>query len=164
MIDVRHLGTPGEEAEFLAAEVRRRLQQNPGTGDERSAPPQPVLIFLSAPTMLGSGKPFSLGEVHEGNVYLIRYHPSVAMQEMRDGGSGSGSGVDTMSVYDAAIGRPGRSTGLPMPSAPQGSLGDEKVVSLPEVLKPLKPRIFDVASPSQFRETLATLLEELSKM
>jgi hypothetical protein len=161
VIDVHALGNGSEESEFLAAEVRRRLQAS-SLADERSTAPRPILIVLSAPTMLGkdsSGKLPSFGEVHEGNVYLVRYRPSIALQELRDAVADS----DSSSGFDAR-GRGGPPRSLPMASAPSGPYPDEKAIPLHDVLKPLKPRIFDVSNPSQFRETLAAILEELSKM
>ena len=171
VIDVRHLGTHGEEAEFLAAEVRRRLQPDSGqdsTNDERSAEPLPVLIFLSVPAGIGTeaGKPVALGELHDASAYLVRYHPVVAIREMVDAAnetSTAGSGINSMSGNDVGLRQGlGRQT-VPMPNAPRGG-SDEKTITLQEVLRPLKPRIFDVDNPAQFREALAAILEEISRL
>ena len=161
VIDVHALGNGSEESEFLAAEVRRRLQVS-SLADERSTPPRPILIVLSASTMIGkdsSGKPVSFAEVHEGNVYLVRYRPPIAIQEMRDALADS----DSNSGYDARN-RGGPPRSLPMASAPRGPYGDEKAIPFHEVLKSLKPRIFDVANPLQFREAVAAILDEISRM
>ena len=165
VIDVRQLGTHGEEAEFLAAEVRRRLQQD-YAADERRADPLPILIFLSAPAMLGkeAGKPVPLGEFHEGSAYLVRYHPPVALQEMLNGSPASLAEVDSMPDSDVGGRRLGGAPRMPpMPNPPQGQL-NEKVIPLQEILKSLKPRIFDVNNPLQFREALAAILEDISRM
>jgi hypothetical protein len=158
VIDVHHLGTHGEEAEFVASEIRRRLQQD-SSSDERRPQPQPILIFLSTPGILGTagGKSVSLGEFHDATAYLVRYHPPVAFRQIMEAAEAN-SDNETASRRQ---GGPPRA--LPMPGTPQGE-PDEKTTTLQDVLRSLKPRIFDVNNPAQFREAVAAILEEISKM
>jgi hypothetical protein len=115
------------------------------------------LIFLGTPGSLGTaaGKNVSLGELHEANAYLVRYHPPVALRQM----------METAEANADSDGRRrrGASQALPMPDAPRGE-PDEKTTAFQDVLRALKPRIFDVDNPAQFREALAAILEDISKM
>ncbi len=174
VIDVRNLGTTREEAEFLAAEARGKLAENPGGSDERRSEPLPILIVLSVPAMLGgevSGTPVSSAEIHEHNVYLLRYHPPITRKLARPPAMGPININDAaIPDYDisggraaAAMGGPPRMRQGPAPM-PQGPFAAEKAISLQEVLKSLKPRIFDLQSPLQFREALAAILEEISRI
>jgi hypothetical protein len=171
VINVRHLGTTGEEAEFLAAEVRRRLQRDDSGADERRSAPLPILIILSTPATIGrdaANKPASFDETHDGSVYLLRYHPPIKRMPPPGGGPISIAELDSIPDYDITgsqiSGLPRFGRGTPTPKPPQGPISDEKTTSLQEILKSLKPRILDVETPLQFREALAAILEDLSRM
>jgi hypothetical protein len=180
-IDVRALQTGGQEADFVVTEMRRRLQNNFASGDERRSEPAPVLIVLTTPAVFGrdaEGLSGSLEDIHEANVFLVDYHPTFPrmMMPVRGRGMpGSYPGMpgpplnDNLPDYDVTNRMPRRypPAMTPLPPAPtprQASSPTMQMETISELMRPLKPRIFTVENPWQFRVALAAILEDIARM
>jgi len=146
VIDVHSLEKRKQDAQFFLTQVRKRI----GADDRNPAPgsPLPILIVLSAPMAFGSGEdlhPIELGSRPEAEVFYIRYHPAPVRP-----------------VYDPyGGGRRGRR--MPMGQPGRERAGREPVDSLEQTLKGLKPHLFDVSTPEEFRKALGQLLGEISQ-
>jgi hypothetical protein len=139
VIDVHSLENRGQNAQFFVTEVSRRI----AAGGE----PARILIVLSGPVVFDRGE--NLHPIHVTNdlncrVFYIRYH-SRPMRAL------SGS-------------LPPRSATGRHSIPPTRAAGGAEMDSLEQTLKPLKPRLFDVYSPEQFRKALGSLLDEISRM
>ena len=147
VIDVHSLENRGQNAQFFLTEVSRRIA--PG-GDASAKPPaQPVciLIVLSGPVVFDRGEDLHPIQPTNGlncRVFYVRYYS-----------------------------RPMRPPSAPLPPRsasgrrsipPTRSASGAEVDYLEQTLKPLKPRLFDVYSPEQFRKMLGALLDEISRI
>ena len=131
MIDVHSLENRGQNAQFFVTEVSRRI----ATG---------VLIVLSSPVAFDHGEdlhPIQLANGVNCRVFYIRYHS----RQMR---------------LPSAPLVPGPASGRRHMPSTYSAAGAE-LDSLEQTLKPLKPRLFDVYSPEQFRKALGALLDEI---
>jgi hypothetical protein len=139
VIDVHSLENRGQNAQFFVTEVSRRI----AAGGE----PVCILIVLSPPVVFDHGE--NLHPIHTSNdlncqAFYIRY-------------------------YSRSMGPP---SAPPLPRSPSRrhsippthSVSGADLDSLEQTLKPLKPRLFDVYSPEQFRKALGALLDEISRI
>jgi hypothetical protein len=137
IIDVKSLEQRQFSAEFFLDEIRRRIG-----AAKRSAPRRTqVVIVLSSAVQFASGQelhPIALDGPTDARVFYIRYQPP---PQISFGSVGAG-----------ARARPVVRTGY------------VAVDHLEPLLKPLEPRLFEVATPEQFRRTLATILAEIAKL
>ncbi len=139
VIDVHSLENRGQNAQFFVTEVSRRIAVG---GDA-----VPILIVLSGPALFDRGE--NLHPIHITNdlncrVFYIRYHSRSMMPPAAPLSPRSASGRHSM--------------------PPTRSASAAELDSLEQTLKPLKPRLFDVYSPEQFRKTLGALLDEISRL
>jgi hypothetical protein len=142
VIDVKALENRKFSANFFIKEVAKRIERKAGD------PPR-VVIVLSSPVAFESGverHPIEAeadGDVH---VFYIRYHPYMASIKLAP---------PTRPVY----GRRGAfDSDVVMQPAPPGSQDDH----LAALLKGIKPELFDVNTPEQFRKALANIISEVS--
>lgn len=148
-IDVHALENHEQNAQFLVAEVRKRLESTETNGDvplglEEDS--KKVLIVLSGPMAFSKGqdlRPIEAAPEPATRVFYLRYFPP------RPG----------LVAGPPSIGR--RGIGPPMPVPPRGPSTED---SLARTLKPLAPRVFDVATPLEFRSALAAIIGEISGM
>jgi hypothetical protein len=139
VIDVHSLENRGQNAQFFVTEVSRRI----AAGGE----PVRILIVLSPPMVFDHGEdlhPIQLTNGVNCRVFYIRYHS----RQMRP--------PSATFLPRSASGR--------HPIPPIHSSSGAELDSLEQTLKPLKPRLFDVYSPEQFRKALGAVLDEISRM
>jgi hypothetical protein len=144
---VRSLAHREQNAQFFVEQVRQRLAD--GKGEAAAEEPFRVLIVLSGPTTFNSGedmRPIEAGGKKNAKIYYIRYH----LPPER---------VALPSMLDPAVVRGRRNVPAMVPPA-----AVEPFDSLGSLLKPVQPRVFEVYTPEQFRKTLGTLLEEISRV
>ena len=184
VIDVHSLSNRGKSVDFFLSEINRRMETGakwraeghrdpPGqppdkdsSGHSNTASREPVsaVIVLSSPMMFPKGTdlhPIQSEENADCPVFYIRYHTPLERR------------VVSYLLPSAPVpqrttaGRSGRAT-------PQETMGPTTVTSvepfspeeadaLENTLKPLRPRLFDVATPEQFRKALAEILEEIGR-
>jgi hypothetical protein len=155
MIDAEALKHHEESAQFFADEVARRL-----------APPSPVRVAI----VVSPSVEFTAGQV-PASVHL-QHDPDLHVFYIR-------LASVRMDAPFAALTPPvGRRAGepAPIPGAPAGSPGatgdrwdaNEMPVrvtitndQLARALKPLEPRVFDVATPGEIRKALGAMLREI---
>jgi hypothetical protein len=175
VVDVHNFGARIVDQQFLAEEVRRRIADHSDDGDASVAehPIQRRVIVI----LLGihseylkrlQSKTNILDQIPE-RVYLIQNYPPLGEERFQQ----VPDGMDTVGLRQPGQCPPetlGNCVGAPMSPqpAPRGGApwdargqGD---MSLQEVLSALKPRNFNVKSPFQFREALAAILDEISRM
>jgi hypothetical protein len=144
-IDVHALENHEQNAQFFVSEVRKRLESTESNGD--SAEPARVLIVLSGPMAFPRGQdltPIEATPEPGTRVFYIRYLPPVPGLSM------------TMPGYG------GRNV-RPSPPMMYGR-GQSTEDSLARTLKPLAPRIFNVTTPLEFRNALAAIISEISRL
>jgi len=149
VIDVGSLKNRGHGLDFFRAQVRRSLGD--GKDATASATQQRVLIVLTPPYSASGedARPIELETPSHARVYYLRRHSLPPVQPINQ-------------AFDE--GRYSRSRRLDSPiTAARGGYA-EPVDSLERVLKPLKPRTFDIYTPDDLRKALASILEETSKM
>lgn len=155
VIDVHALENRTQNAEFFLSQIKRRLEVAISGPRQRAAEPLHALIVLSAPMELAHGTdlhPVQPNDSRGWSVYYIRYHSPLA------------SSMLERLFASMSPAQPVRRVGSP-PMPPVRRLPAEPPTdSLENLLKPLHPRLFDVANPEQFRKALATLLAEISRM
>lgn len=141
-IDVRALEKRALSARFFLEQVRKHIAVEPVPED-----PPKVLIVLSGPLELSRQESQSIFEnVKPGTrVFFIRYHsplprPPFLMPRM-----------DRFSRRSGQV-------------APEVVAAMEPYDSLGSLLKPLRPKSFDVYDAEQFRKALAAILTELAKL
>jgi len=182
VIDVHSLSTRGKSVDFFLSEVSRRIQagakwradvagpQNPRTDvsgeDSNSKPRGPlhVVIVLSSPMMFAKGTdlhPIQLDDNPDCPVFYIRYHTPLERRVV----SYLLPGAPV--TQRPAGGRNGRAP-APESTAPTTvtsvePFSPEEGDALENTLKPLRPKLFDVATPEQFRKALAEILEEIGR-
>jgi hypothetical protein len=143
IIDVKSLENRKFAANFFVKEVGQRIAK--GAND-----PQRVVVVLSSPVAFESGVERHLIEAEPSSdvhVYYVRYHPytnSLAMASpMRPP-------MGRRDPFGDVVFRP----------APAGSQDDQ----LAGLLKPVRPELFDVNNPEQFRKALAAILEDIGRL
>jgi hypothetical protein len=135
VIDVKSLEKRHRSAEFFLDVIRRRIAR------VSAQPGSQVVIVLSSSIQFVSGQelnPIALDGPTNAKVFYIRYQPPPQIYF----GPGGGQRV-----------RP--------PAARAGIAGIDQLEPL---LKPLDPRLFEVATPEQFRKALAVVLAEIAKL
>jgi hypothetical protein len=139
-IDVHSLSERHHDAQFFVSQVRSMIRAS-----EKSC----VLVVLTTPVAFDSGEdlePISLEALPACSVFYIRYHELVAKLapfDPRMGGRGMG----------------GR-RGAPIRNRPPQEVIDQ----LEATLKPLGPKVFDVASPEQVTKALGEIARSLVAM
>lgn len=142
VIDVHSLENRGQNVQFFLTEVGRRI----AAGGDAPAPVC-ILIVLSGPVVFDRGEdlhPIQSANSLNCRVFYIRY-------------------------YSRPM-RPPSAPLLPSSSSGRRSIPSTRSASgaetdyLEQTLKPLKPRLFEVYSPEQFRKMLGSLLDEISRM
>jgi hypothetical protein len=140
VIDVHALENRRQNAQFFLAQVRRRID----AGDRF-----PILIVLSGPMAFSSGadlQPIELGAKPEAEVFYIRYHS-----------------IPPLQITDPfAEGLRHRRSGISQTG--RAAISYEPLDSLERTLKPLQPHLFDVETPEQFRKTLRSIFDEISRL
>ena len=145
VIDVQALADRRKIADFFLTQVGQRV--------ESTAPGDPflVLIILSPPMTLSKDvalHPIQMSEAPNTLIFYVRYgFPSRGM-----GRAGSPPMI-------GRGGRPGMIEPMDIPM-PRPSLADD---DLERTLKPLKPRLFDVSFPMDFRRALSTMLSTITR-
>ncbi|MEQ1946145.1 MAG: hypothetical protein ABL995_03085 [Bryobacteraceae bacterium] len=147
VIDVETLRDPGRDIEFFREQIRNVLDTPEGTSEA----PQKVVIVLSPPFSSSgeNAKPIELESPTNARVYYLRRHvlpqlsmPGPVFVEQR---LGRGRRVD--------------------PAAMNTRMGyAEPYDTLDKVLKPLRPRIFDIYTPEDLRKAMASIAEETGRM
>ena len=143
-IDVHALENHEQNAQFFVSEVRKRL--------ESTESPARVLIVLSGPMAFPKGQdltPIEATPEPGVRVFYVRYNAP------------SPTGAAGVEVYRSQMGggrRAPPSPGMPIPRG--GPMED----SLARTLKPLAPKIFDVTTPMEFRNALAAIMSEISRL
>jgi hypothetical protein len=137
-IDVKSLEQRQFSAEFFLDEIRRRIGPAKRTAPRRT----PVLIVLSSAVRFAPGQelhPIALDGPTDAKVFYIRYQPPPQIVFGPPGGGGRRARTPIRTGYST-------------------------VDQLEPLLKPLEPRLFEVATPEQFRKALATILGEIAKL
>lgn len=150
IVDIKDLEIRHQRPQFFAGEVMQRLAGAHAavgeSGGERDEPR--AVIVLTSPVTFDDGADLRPVEAvaHSGaKVFYLRYQP-----------------FPTATLSGGRRPGPRRSPdGMFLP--PRASFGPawDQLVS---VLKPTDPKIFDIASPEQFRKALAAVLAEIAKM
>ena len=147
IIDVGSLKDRGHNTEFLSAQIRKALD----TGESGPDSPQQVVIILSPPFSSAgdSPKPIELETPTNARVYYLRRH---VLPPMSPPGP----------IFSEQ--RMGRSRRVDPPVLATRAGYAEPYDSLDKVLKPLKPKTFDIYTPEDLRKAVASILQETSKM
>jgi hypothetical protein len=144
-IDLRSLEHRQQNAQFFVSEIRRRVLVGEG------AEPLRVLIVLSGTMAFDKADLTPIQAAPDPNckVYYIRYR-SIAHLPSRLGPF----------VPTAESTRP--------PARPRGPAFQDSVLQprddLFGLIKPLDPRLFDVADPAEFRNALANIMNEIARL
>src|SRR5262249_52613593 len=120
--------------QFFVEQVRERLKS------------QSALIILSSPMAFSQGddrRPIQVEGTTLAKVFYFRFHPPTMVRRDLTGGF-----------------RPARPRAL---NEPAGLLVQDPPDSLEPLLKPIRPRVFEVYNPEQFRKALAELMKELAQ-
>lgn len=148
-IDVKSLADRQHNGAFFVTEVGRKLAAD--TADGKAAR---VVIVLSGPMIFDTDQDLSGTELKPSpgsRVFYIRIH-NVPLSRAR-------LGTDLMG--HRSPGRIPDQSGMPtnveLPNRPF-------VDQLEPMLKPIEPRVFDVATAEQFRKALATIMSEISNL
>jgi hypothetical protein len=147
-IDVHALENRQQNAQFFLTQVRERIDVvTPKAGLTETLP---ILIVLSGPMAFDSGDnlhPLEIDHNPDAKVFYVRYH-STGLPPANPFLAGPRLGGRTPLS---------RSNGIPQKmSEPQ----DE----LERTLKALRPRLFDVYTPEQFRKALRNIIDEISQL
>jgi hypothetical protein len=140
-IDVHSLTERHHDAQFFVSQVRTLL---------RASEKQPcVLVVLTNPVAFESGEdlePVSREALPACSVFYIRYHEPVAR----------------VSPFDQQMGGRGRGSrrGGPIRNRPPQEVVDQ----LEATLKPLGPKVFDVATPEEMTKALGEIEKSLLAM
>ncbi len=141
VIDVGSLQNRGRNADFFVNQVSRRV--------EASEDPPLALIVLSAPEYFEFKEELhAIAPKRAPNcrVFYLRYH-ALRIRPFPRG------------IPPRPRGR-GRDAEIVIP----GRYGRLDIDNLASTLDPLKPRMFDVYTPEDFRKALAAILEEISRL
>jgi hypothetical protein len=154
-IDVHALENHEQNAQFFVSEVRKRLESTESNGDVPlglSADPARVLIVLSGPMAFPKGQDLRPIEAPDpgARVFYVRYYPPRPA---------------IFSGLPSQQGGPGRrGAASPPPGYGGPNRGASLEDSLGRTLKPLGPRTFEVTTPTEFRNALAAIMSEVSRM
>jgi hypothetical protein len=133
-IDVHSLTERHHDAQFFVSQVRNLL---------RASEKEPcVLVVLTTPVAFESGEdlePISMEALPACSVFYIRYHEP----------------AQTVPQFDPEMGRGRSRRGGPMRNRPLQEVVDQ----LEATLKPLRPKVFDVAMP----EEVSKILDEIER-
>jgi hypothetical protein len=137
-IDVRALEHREQNAQFFVAQIRERVL---APAAPESGKPLRIGIVISGPMGFESGEdlhPITLDNKAEYRIYYFRHHmlPPPQLPMLR-----------------------ARRNLPPLPPRIQ-----EPLDVLVNLIKPLRPRVFDVYNPEQFRKALGAMLEEISHL
>ena len=136
-IDVRALEHREQNAQFFVEQIRQRIL-DPAASAEPSAAPLRVAIVLSGPMGFDSGedtRPIALEGAPECKIYYFRHHLIPPPQ---------------LPLLRARRNLPAR---IPEP-----------LDALVNLIKPLRPRVFDIYNPDQFRKALGAMLEDIARL
>jgi hypothetical protein len=139
IIDIKSLENRKFSADFFLSEISRRI-------DQKDASTSRALIVLSSAVTFEPGQemhPIEAGRRADCRVFYIRYLPLPPVM-FRPGGRSRGAG--------------------PIGGFPAHAAFAPQFDELAPLLKPLDPRVFDVATPEQFRKAVAAILAEIEKM
>ncbi len=150
------------------SEISSRRAPEAAVLDDSSAKPRGplhVVIVLSSPMMFAKGTdlhPIQLDDSPDYPVFYIRYHTPLERRVVS-------YLMPTAPVAQrAAVGRGGRAaapeSATPTTVTAVDPFSPEEADALENTLKPLRPRLFDVASPEQFRKALAAIIEEIGRL
>jgi hypothetical protein len=150
VIDAGSLRNRGQSARYFVEQVRKRIPTKEAALEAANEPPR-VLIVLSAPMSFDRGEdksPIEGGMAPNSKMYYIRQHvmpprtPAALVEDSR---------------------YPRRPSAFP-PIVPARTVYQESVDELLGTVKAVKPRVFDVYTPEDFRKALAAILEEVGRM
>jgi hypothetical protein len=149
IIDVGSLKNRGHGVEFFDRQVRRGI----GDGEESASAgnPQRVLIVLTPPFSFGSGeevRPIELETPTNARVYYLRRHSLPPVPPVGP-------------IYDDR--RYNRNRRIDMPIPARGGYA-EPLDSLDRILKPLKPKTFDIYTAEDLRKALASIIEDINRL
>ena len=146
-VDARSLGNRRQMAQFFVHEVSRRISD---ASESRGSPrPLRILIVLSGPMAFSSQAdlhPIEARSDPDFRVYYIRCQPTILRY--------------IPPALTSGRGRRGLATGRP---ASGTVFQADQMDSLENMIKPLKPRVFEVRSPHEFRNALGTMIQEISR-
>lgn len=136
-IDVRALANREQNAQFFVEQIRERILKPAAV---ESGKPLRIGIVLSGPMGFESEEdqsPIVFDQPAEYKIYVFRHHmlPPPQLPLLR-----------------------GRRV---IPLSPRFQ---EPLDSLVSLIKPLRPRVFDIYNPAQFRKALAAMLDEISHL
>lgn len=137
-IDVRSLEHREQNAQFFVEQIRERILAPTATGGDLAAGRPRVGIVLSGPMGFESGedtRPIPVEGSPECKMFYFRLHMVPPPQ---------------LPLLRARRNLPPRF--------------QEPLDSLVNLIKPLRPRLFDIYNPDQFRKALNTMLEEIARL
>ena len=137
LINVHELANREQNAQFFISEIRKRLDA------------ARVLIVLSSPMAFGRGedlRPIDAIPEPGKRIFYIRYNP--ARPTVRSGGP-------------VEFGRGNSAGGSTSPILRPPPIAEDSLVG---TLKPLAPRLFNVATPADFRSALAAIMRDISQL
>jgi hypothetical protein len=145
-IDVQSLENRTQSVDFFLKEMGRRIQRG------AAASPRHILVIVSGPMTFASGTDIhqiALDENPGVEVYYLRHEvpPDRRAMPVMPSRRGPPRGI------------PGGNRGRDPGRIPRGEAPD----SLEGTLKPLKPHLFEVRNPEEFRKALAAMLEEIAR-
>ncbi|MEQ1884273.1 MAG: hypothetical protein ABL967_04375 [Bryobacteraceae bacterium] len=154
VIDVETLRDRGRDTEFFRAQVRKALDSQTPASPADSPPndlPQKVVIVLSPPFSASgeNAKPLELETPANARIYYLRRHVIPPMS------------LPGPMFVEQRLSR-GRRVDSAMMSTRMGYAEPYDV--LEKVLKPLRPKTFDIYTPEDLRKAIASILEETSRM
>ena len=143
IIDVKALENHKFSAEFFVREIGKRIAKSPSD-------PARIVIVLSAPIAFDSAvqrNPIEAEASGDVRVFYVRYHAYTARVAMT-----------SPAARNPALREPFGSDVVFLP-APAGSQDDHLV----PLLKPIRPEVFDVLNPDQFRKAVGSIVDEVSR-
>jgi hypothetical protein len=147
IVDVATLSGGWKMRQFFLDEVEGRLKPRPGVLQ--------VVLVISGPAFFDNQAPAESGPLPPNPdrlLYYIRYR-STPVRAFPQGRGGGGFGR----------GYPGRARPGMRPIGPEAPRMPMPMDDLERSMEPLGARIFDAASPEDFRRILATILEQMGR-
>jgi hypothetical protein len=157
VVDVREIEDEKIAAQFFVSEVGKVLARESPPGASRG------LIVLSAPHSFEKGedlRPIEASAPRGTRIYYVRCNARIGFDCAACGPSTGPSSAPSFPPAGPYPHPPPPPSGRVSHPPPLQSNSD----SLEPTLKPLKPRLFDVTSASDFRSALAVILDELSQL